>query len=240
MNKLGLGLLANPQLPPDVGLLSMWMDPDAQIVSSGGLVDSWTSRAGGAVFTAATTTRPVAGSGYIEFDGVDDFMSRVADSQSHPVSQSRFTWAAWMWRASAGDRVLYSSVPLFTASGGILVQDSTASRQYYANNSGAWNKLTALPLATWVFRALVYDSTLPLGSRTTVYEGQTPGTVALVAPDADSSVGITGIAAGTSCIGRDADLGRYYAGRAASMYLYNGVVQTLPKLRALAAFKVPT
>lgn len=227
-------------MPPQSSAMSLWLDPAVGVVSSGGFVDSWASRVGSATFTGATTTRPAVGAGFVEFDGTDDFLTRTADAQSHPASVTSFTWGAWVWRTlGAADRVVYSSVPLFTASGGIFVQDGVASRQYYANSGGSWNVGSTLSLGAWVFRSVVYDSTLSLGSRLAVYEGATPSAVALVTPGAETSVGATGVAAGSSDIGRDAGLGRFFGGRLASMYLYPSVKLNLAELQALAAVKQP-
>lgn len=227
-------------LPPQSSALSLWLDPASGVSASGGFVDSWSSRVGTATFTGTTTTRPAYAGTYLEFDGTDDFLTRTADSQSHPDSVTSFTWGAWLWRTlAASDRVAYSSVPLFTGSGGILVQDGVASRQYYANNAGTWNVGSVLGLGSWVFRSIVYDSTLSLGSRLAVYEGASPSAVALVTPGAETSVGATGAAAGSSDIGRDAGLGRFFGGRVGSMYLYPSVKLTLAELQALAAVRQP-
>lgn len=227
-------------LPPQASALSLWLDPDVGITQSGGFVDSWASRVGSAVFTATTTTRPTANAGYVAFDGTDDYMTRTADAQSHPASVATFTWGAWVWSNAAALQVIYSSVPFFTGSGGILVQNGATSYQYYANASGSWNRTVAPASGSWVFRAMVYDSSLALGARLAVYEGASPTAVALVAPAAETSVGNTGAAAGTSDIGRDAGLGRFFGGRVASMYLYPSVKLSLAELQALAAVKVPS
>lgn len=226
--------------PPQYANMIMWLDPTQGITESGGLVSAWASRVGAAVFSAAGAARPAIGAGYVEFDGTDDYMSRTADAQSHPVSQPVCSWGAWVWRTLGGaDRVVFTSVPLFTASGGVFIQDGAASRQYYVNNAGSWNRTTSLATGSWVFRSVVYDSTLTLGSRTKVYEGATPGAVALVAATTDTSVGNTGVAGGTSCIGRDAGLGRYFSGRIGHMGLWSGAALTLAELQAFSALTVP-
>lgn len=227
--------------PPQASALSLWLDPDVGITQSGGFVDSWASRVGSATFTGTTTTRPAYTPGYLTFDGTDDFLSRTADAQSHPASVATFTWGGWTWRTASALSVIYSSVPLFTGSGGILVQDNAGvSRQYYANSAGNWTINAFLATGAWVFRAIVYDSALALGSRLAVYEGTSPSAVALVTPGTETSVGNTGAAAGTSDIGRDAGLGRFFGGRVASMYLYPSVKLTLAELQALASVKVPS
>ena len=240
MSRLGLGILAAPAKPPAFASMILWLDPEVGVTESGGFVDSWASRVGSAVFSAVGAARPAYNGSYLDFDGVDDFLSRAADANSHPVNAPIFTWAGWTRRATSNLEVIYSSVPLFTASGGIFVQDSAnVSRQYYPNVSGNWTLGSPLPLGSWVFRAAAYDSSLPLGSRMTVYEGATPSTVALVAPGLDTSVGPAGPAAGTSCVGRDADLGRYFGGDVATMGVWSGTSLTLPQAAAFAALSAP-
>lgn len=237
---VGLPFGVMRRLPPQVSALSLWLDPRIGVTHSGGFVDSWASRVGTATFTGTTTTRPAYNAaGSVDFDGVDDFLTRTADAQSHPSSVATFTWAGWTYRMAAALAVVYSSVPLFTGSGGILVQDGASSHQYYANSAGSWNRAVATTAGTWVFQAIVYDSALALGSRLAVYEGTSPGAVALVAPTTDASVGNTGAAAASSDIGRDAGLGRFFGGRVASMYLYPSVKLTLQELQTLAAVQVP-
>lgn len=241
MSRLGLGLLAATPPPPLRGSMITFVDARFGVTESGGLVSAIASRIGGAVFTAAGASRPAYGGGgrYLEFDGVDDFLSRAADTESHPTNVPVFTWAGWTWRTGSALAVVYSSVPLFTASGGVLVQDNAGvSRQYYPNSTGNWNIGSSLPLGSWVFRAAVYNAAAALGSRMQVYEGATPVSLALVAPGSDTCVGNTGPAAGTSCIGRDADLGRYFPGRLAAFGQWTAGL-SLPQLQAFALLTAP-
>lgn len=226
--------------PPRLGSMPLWLDPTQGIASTGGVVDSWTSRVGSAVFNASGSARPTLGAGYIEFDGVDDKLSRSATSESHPASATKATLAMWMRRDTNGTlHVWYSSVSYFIGDAGFMVQDNAnASRQYYM--SGGTNEAfaSALAIGTWWFRAIVFDGSQPAGSRITIYEGQDANSVAVASGVESGTNAAFGVAAGESTIGADGSLGRFADGRVSHIGMWN-VPLTLAEARAFAALTQP-
>jgi hypothetical protein len=223
--------------PPQIASMKMWMDSDSGLTKSGNLIDSWASRVGGFVFFNSGTARPVHGQGYIEFDGTDDALIKTCDANSHPVSLTKFSFATWARRDANKLAIIYSSTP-FGSGTGILLQDNqTFTRQA---GLGAGHSISGfLPLGEWVFRAMTYDASKPAGTRTSVYEGTSPATLALITPNSDSTFGPGSVAVNTSAIGYDVNLGRHFKGRINSMYYYADIELTLPELKTLAELKMP-
>ena len=225
-------------VPPQSSSLTMWMDPDVNVTESGGVVDSWASRVGSVTFSNTSTARPVKGSGYIEFDGINDTLTRTADSNSHPASLGKYTFASWVRRDTSALSIVYSSVPFGSGTGITLQDNSATSRQ---SGLAAGHSINgSLPVGNWVFRATTYDSTKSAGLRTSVYEGTAPNTLQLITPTSDVTSGNASASVGSSSIGSDTGLGRYFNGRVGSMYLYPNVELSLDELKTLASVKVPT
>ncbi len=226
-------ILNGNSIPPRDSALSMWLDPHVGVETSGNLVNSWTSRVGSLTFTSEVSTKPTLHSGYLEFDGIDDYMFRASDTQSYTPGASRATLACWGWL----DAVTGNLSTFYNGTEYALTLLATDIGTYYEAYPSRTAVASATAIGQWVFHALVIDAEVSPYVR--AYCGTTPSTVTqcglLALP-------ITPLqeASGQSRIGSTSGVfPRLLKGRIASIYVYNSAALSIDELKALASMKVP-
>lgn len=233
MNRLGLGLLARPQIqpPPLPGNVVALFDPLFGIASSGGVVDSWTARFGTGLLTAAGGVRPALGADYLEFDGIDDVLSGAALALGGLAGAT-----LGFWLRQTGP--LANAVPVETSDfpTGLLVVSGASFVDCFSGSAQVARSTGPVTANSWTFFALTFDGAAGAGLKTKLFAGATPGAVANVTSFDNTANTTLPAPTGNTRIGGRSTV--FFPGRIGIVAAYNTPL-SLPQIQALAAYRIP-